>query len=244
MKLAVLLFVFSPLYLFSQTDSTWVFKGIVIDNETNKPLPNTQTTLTGIDGSQISKNTDSLGYFEYNVLKKNIYSLEINPDCYLVKRYSFNAKEVRDSINYIKVKKTSCYIVEYFPDFNFEKNSSDFYDTTTLSNWDINNFHNTKIRYKVIGYCSPDEPKKIARKRAKSVINAFVAIGATRKTFVSVSKARKYPKILFERYYNVNGQEIMIDEKIVLSNKYLKSAPADIKDAIYQFMRMVQLEYK
>ncbi len=217
-------------------------RGQVIDEVSEIPIKAVKVAFEGSDGSTRQYQTDSLGNFIFYVDSNVIYKVAFVAKRYLSIGLEIDPRILRDTTFVVHLPPLEQ--GSFLPEFVFAKNGLMTLSTESFEVWGINQYRDTSTRILVIGYCSPDEPDSIALLRAKEIINQFVTRGANSRSFVAVARPNDFPDMHHDHKVTINGKDVFLRKESELSHEYIKRVAEIEKEAIYFFMRRVQLEFE
>lgn len=216
--------------------------GQVIDERSGIPVEGAEITLYGKDGTEQVFVTDSAGEFMIRLGVPVDHKLIIK-----ARKYLTQSADIPQTL-----KKDTSLIVfmapleqgDFLPEFTFQKGSWNTVDTALFEAWGLDDYKDSLTRIRVVGYCSPDEPDSLAKLRGREVIHQFVSRGAGANSFVLVPRPKNFPQLYYDVKVKVKGKDLSLRKETALSEEYLNGVSSEEREAIYSFMRRVQLEFE
>ncbi len=244
MKLPVILFLFFPLFSFSQEKEIY-FK--VIFDQTREGIPGLEMELgshcvnSELRTLQTKIVTDCQGVGTFRTINGCTDYSVIPTDWKHYIPIQIKIELEKDTTIIILKDRM---IHDLFQEFYFERNSAMVTDTTKFYWWDlIGNIH-PSLTIELTGYYAPGETKDIAYKRAQAVYDGFMQRGAKPGEFTLNVAA--YPDFQLPLKYSdtINGTEQFFKKGQIMYPDYIKTLSGDRKLAAEKVLMAVRLAWK
>lgn len=231
-----------PIEIISQNLEEIKISGYVVEKKSKLAVENCKIALLFSNGINIETQTDSLGFFCFDISKDKDMQLIIvcEKNMFYTEKLRVDLRNV-SSDTLINIDMTLVKLLtSWLPDFYFEYNSlnseSDF--DTTLSFYLNFLQQNDNISFDIIGFKDSSETIDLRYERAALIYNMFIELGANRNRFtIKISESPNILKPEYEELDFATGEPV----KIFLTEQFISNQASEKIDSLRRLNRSVTL---